>query len=615
MDTSEISYRVADFLKQHAQFQFAEMGDLLALAANGRVRFHERNDYILWQGEPHRLQVFVIQQGTVSLWDETGGISQLRDVRGAGDMLGIERYIGSRSCAHTARSESDVVLYAFPAEDFESFVLKHVKAVRYVTAEGRSTPDYQPDASQRAPQHTYLNDLVARRLPLSCRLADPLAEVAARLVATGSEAAAVVDNHGHAVGVVTTAALLTWVAQGGGDAQKTLGELPKTIAAVPTVPPEASLSDGVLAMGSSGVRALALTSDGSRSGRLQALVTTRDLAPLFGEQPIDLLAKAALAADIDGLREINLRARAFAKAQLTEPSSAEWLARFLHLVDRAIFARLVSISGFDESTACWCFAGSSGRGESLTQLAPHPVIVVEDDQQAARARPAYERVLNLMRECDYLPRTATPFEDDFFVATVPEWKERFRAWVEDPVRTEMYRARTLFDLRTVVGPQAPWEEIEADVRRAVDTNFVRVLANDCLATLPPLTFFQDAVIDRDGEQATTFRLEHSALRPLVDVGRVFGSATGACLGHSTLERFASACARLPEHQAILREAADTMRIVLLHQARVGIAQGTTGAELPPSLLSSYDRRILKGGFRSILRLLEFTNDPAWLEQL
>jgi hypothetical protein len=37
--------------------------------------------------------------------------------------------------------------------------------------------------------------------------------------------------------------------------------------------------------------------------------------------------------------------------------------------------------------------------------------------------------------------------------------------------------------------------------------------------------------------------------------------------------------------------------------------------LPPALLSRYDRQILKSGFRSILRLLEFTADPKWLETL
>jgi hypothetical protein len=87
------------------------------------------------------------------------------------------------------------------------------------------------------------------------------------------------------------------------------------------------------------------------------------------------------------------------------------------------------------------------------------------------------------------------------------------------------------------------------------------------------------------------------------------------MGSSTLERFAMARTLLPEHESIFREAAETMRIVLWQQGRIGISQGTGGAELPPALLSRYDRQILKSGFRSILRLLEFTADPKWLETL
>ena len=44
-------------------------------------------------------------------------------------------------------------------------------------------------------------------------------------------------------------------------------------------------------------------------------------------------------------------------------------------------------------------------------------------------------------------------------------------------------------------------------------------------------------------------------------------------------------------------------------------QGTPGAELPPALLSRHDRQVLKSGFRSILRLLEFTADRSWLGHL
>jgi signal-transduction protein with cAMP-binding, CBS, and nucleotidyltransferase domain len=78
MDTATISYRVADFLKKHAPFQAMEDADLLTLAGQGRVRFHERHEHILSQGEAHKHFVFVIQQGVVSLWDEVSGAFELR---------------------------------------------------------------------------------------------------------------------------------------------------------------------------------------------------------------------------------------------------------------------------------------------------------------------------------------------------------------------------------------------------------------------------------------------------------------------------------------------------------------------------------------------------------
>ena len=114
METAVISYRVADFLKKHPPFNAIDDADLLAHAARGRVRFHEPNEFVLWQGEPHRYQVFVIQQGTASLWDEAGGEAHLRDVRGAGDLIGVERYNNASKCLYSVRSESDLVIYAFP---------------------------------------------------------------------------------------------------------------------------------------------------------------------------------------------------------------------------------------------------------------------------------------------------------------------------------------------------------------------------------------------------------------------------------------------------------------------------------------------------------------------
>jgi CBS domain-containing protein len=613
VETSAIIYRVADFLKQHPPFQAMEEADLLALAAHGRVRFHEAHDYILWQGERHRHDVFVIQQGTVSLWDEGAGRAELRDVRGAGDMLGIERFNDAASCPHSARSATDVVIYAFPATEFEALLLKYPYASQYVSAQGQVTTDYEWTSEQRDPQGTLLHDLVAGKTLESCGAHDSIGEVASLFVMTGAEALAVLTSEGRVSGVVTARAVLAWVAAGGGDARQPVTALLHE--ALPAVAPDAVVSEGVLALGAADAGVLAMTSDGTHAGSLHAVVTARDLAPIFGDQPVAILREIRRAADTASLRMLNQRARAFAHRYLTGGSAVAWLTRFTHAVDVSILERIISLAGATDVPVCWCFCGPSGRGETLAKVAPQVVVILGDEAAQPRALEAYEQVLEALVTCDYLAPDYVPFDRTFHVASSLEWKRRYAEWVADPVRTQMYQARPLFDLRRIQGPAHLWRDVETTIVDAVDLDFLRVLANDCLANLPPLTFFQDAVVDEYGEHMAVFRLEHSVLRPLVDVGRVFGLATRQAFGRSTLERFSLARTLLPEHAAVFRDAGDTLRIVLWQQGRVGISQGTDGSELPPALLSRYDRQVLKSGFRSILRLLEFTEDLAWLQTL
>ena len=613
METAEISYRVADFLKKYPPFNAVPDADLLAVAKNGRVRFYEPNEYILWQGEPHKPHVYVIQQGTVSLWDEAGGRSTLRDVRGAGDMLGIERYNGARSCLSSARSESDVVIYGFPAEAFDECILKYPHAVEYVAAEGRVTPDYQPTVASRRPHRVFLHDVIGLRALPACSPEDSIAHAAGALRTAGTGAIAVTDAARHVRGLLTMDAMLAWVAAGGTDAAQPVASLLET--APVTIAPAASVADAVLAMSAANVDAIAMTADGTLSTAVEAIVTARDLAPAFGDQPAAFARDIRRASTIEELASLTRRSRAMTLEYLTGASAVDWITRFVHLGDVAILKKLVEFTGGGDIGGCWCFHGSAGREELLTTLAPKVAIIVPEGVDTAAAQAALHRVVEGLSACGYLPRLDMPFEPAFYAASVGEWQTRYRDWILDPIRQQTYRARSLLDLRPVFGPQPLWNDVDAAVVEAVDRDFVQVLANDCMANLPPLTFFEDAVVDSVGEQQATFRLEQNALRPLVDVGRVFGLAAKTAMGRSTLERFTTARRLLPEHEAVFREAADTLRIVLWQQGRVGISRGTNGSELPATLLSRSDRQVLKSGFRSILKLLELAADPLWLDRL
>ena len=98
MQTAAIGYRVADFLKQHPPFNSIEEPDLLSFVSRGRVKFHESDEFLCWQNAAYTPFIFVIQQGPVSLWEDANGKEHLRDVRGPGDIIGIERFLGSGCC-------------------------------------------------------------------------------------------------------------------------------------------------------------------------------------------------------------------------------------------------------------------------------------------------------------------------------------------------------------------------------------------------------------------------------------------------------------------------------------------------------------------------------------
>src|ERR1051326_9088277 len=109
MNTSVIRYRVADFLKSHAPFDAVPEPRLIELAGQGRVKFHEADEYIFRQGQPKAPWVWIIQQGRVELVDEATEASQLRDVLGEGDLLGLDRFLGDGAYLSSARTAGDVI--------------------------------------------------------------------------------------------------------------------------------------------------------------------------------------------------------------------------------------------------------------------------------------------------------------------------------------------------------------------------------------------------------------------------------------------------------------------------------------------------------------------------
>mgnify|MGYP000971955371 CR=1 FL=1 len=613
MQTAAIAYRVADFLKKHPPFHSMEETDLLALVAHGRVRFHESDEFLCWQANSYGPFLFVIQQGAVSLWEDTQGKETLRDIYGPGDIVGIERYLGLAAYPYSAKAATETVIYALRAADFEPLLTKYPRAARYVQAHVAAGALYL-EAERDCIHEMYVAQLASHPEPLSCEPDDTIAEAARRMKEASATAIAVMSDR-TLMGALTVNDLLGWIAEGG-TASEPVSAL---VHSAPTpVAPQSTVSDCVLAMGNSGSDVLALTADGTHNGGILRLISAEDLQPAFGDNPAQLLHSIIRANAPEALNELHVRAQAFRMEHLTRPSAAEWLTRWSDQFTASVLKRLI---GLDMSIAehagrwCWCFLGAAGRRELLTAEMPGIAIICPDPGDVELAMVALEKVHSLLIECGYLPRPATESEDQGLIASLETWSARFENWIDDPVLNRAYECRAFLDLRPVFGLQSAWRSLEESVSHSLSAHsvFLRVLAHDCETKMPPLTLLQDGVLDDSGERTDVFELQFRALGPLVDAGRVLGFANGTVLGASTGERFASARSRLLSHDSVFREAIDALHLLLYIQGRAGLRLRTAGDAISASQLSRFDRQTLKTGFRSIRKMIQFITDRRWAE--
>ena len=543
MNTSVIRYRVADFLKSHAPFDALPTPHLMELAGQGRVKFHEADEYIFRQGQAKTPWVWIVQQGRVELVDEAS--NQLRDVLGEGDLLGLDRFLGDGVYLSSARTTCDVIVYALDAGAFEDLAVQHPAVKRYLAAHfsvlgtgisRRSWLDAEaPDLAFLQARTSTGNDpgLPVIDAPFTTR------DAVRKMVSAHSEALAVGDN-----------AILT-------------------------------ASDLALFCDRNPALLLRLVREAS---------SVAELAPLLRQGSRLVLDGLAHSSDVDDCARIATEIVAAAAASCI---------RFAH--------QDAASAGIDPPSArfCWLAFGTLARGEVL-RLAPPRIGVVYDDgglEDTTAASVYFNAVVGqvgawfhacgLDGEAPVWPQGAHP------CMPLSEWKRFFHATICKPLEHDLFARRELFDLRELSGDPSLLAELSSHILgefRETDL-LVPLLANDTLAHLPPLTVFHGLVLSSDGSERETLDLAEFVIHPVSDAARVFVLGKRA-VPINTFERLEAAALDNPENAAVFKDAAEAFRIGLYHLAVAGTPI------LAPSALGKLDQRVMKTAFSSILRLLE-----------
>lgn len=642
MKAISIALRVADFLKRYPPFEFIGEGDLLELAAGGRVKFHEEGEVLFSHGQPRDQFVYVISSGRVRIVEETAEGENLIDLRGAGDLLGLQGVLTDGPFIHTGISETDVLLYALPRAEFAALTETSPAAQRYLAAYFSLNPTYghraeralggKPGGAEGSvtlrkggldeidqPQRVAGETLIA--LPPET----PAREAAERLQSKRVECVIVVDEAGRPLGKLTDADLRDRFIEGRALSKATLGDLMFRDLAL--AKPTDTTGKLLVRLTRSGKRYLVVTADGSWDSQVIGLVTERSIFLQYGRFPTLLGEAMTEAPDFLALQLMRDRVEALILEFLDDRSQIPWLMEMTGVLNRRLAQRVLDLveaqmqaEGQEKPhlAYAWLMMGSGGRDELLIRSALYHALIYEDPT-ADRAEPAerYFRELG-KRASDALRQCGFQESPQGVLARNPEWclpqsrmHARFSAMIAHPLEENVYDARDAFDFRPVQHrsplAQALREHIGAEIRRHPE--FIEEMARDSLLNQPPRTIFQDHVVDIQGGQNEQLEIKSHAMRPLVDTARVLSLAAGNVSTTATTKRLRAEADRLepgdPVTAALLREAAEAYVVAAFARTTRGLLAGTDGAVIHPANLDSETRALLKTSFRTILNALEY----------
>lgn len=613
MKSSIIRYRVADFLRAHPPFDLFSLEDLLAFSGSGRVVFHEDDVYLYQKGEARDSRLWVIQQGRIEIVEETPRGSRLRDVLGPGDILGLDELGDAALHAHAARTATEVILYSFEAESFRTLAGKYPAAGRYLTAHATASARQTKNLLAPANRERLLTEREkaswlhrATALPAAmqmrferCRPEQELFRAAALLRDSRGRTLVVMNDANQPMGCLSERDL----------SEENSGTVAQRMnRAIQTAAPRQTMAAYWQQMLQSRSSLLVITRDGSQSSPVEGVLTEADLAIHCGRNPMLLLREMGAAESIEELAYLVERLRAFLVEELAGPLLVEWFWRMARESLVVLLERLTDFAkreaGVPDTPFCWLLFGAAGRGEYLFTCPLSLGLVYEETSEAAPSWFAHlARAIEAgLSACGIA--LAAPLRCQSRTA----WEAYYAALIRNPIENDIYRERESFDLQAVAGDlglcDRLCERIHAEL--AQSESFLPILANDTLAELPPLTFFQGFVIETDGGRKTTLNLQKTAIDPIADAARVFALAQASSNQSDTIGRLRAAIQDAPLQASVFQDAADGLRIASYQHAIASFAQPQGEAPIHPALLGRVEQRLLKTAFDAVRRLLELT---------
>lgn len=599
---------IRNFISQYSPFDQLPEEALIEVSKSVEISYYRADSMIIEFGDKIH-DLFMIRSGVVEIYRRTGELYNRLDQGGLFGQMGL---LTNNKVRFPAKSVKDTLLYCIPENIFEEFCERYEIFADFVEVEGsirlqQAVEDNSDDANSLTTSK--VKTLLSRE-PVMLPTTTTIQNVA-KIMSEENVSAALIndptltDEGGNSfVGIITERDLCAKVIAQGLDVDIEVSEVMST--ELISLDHNAYIFEAMLLMLRYNVHHLPILKNKQPIG----LIEVTDIIRYESQNSLLFVSSIFQQNSIEDLIVLSEQLKDCFVRMVNEDANSHMVGRAMSEIGRSFKQRLLELAeeklGPPPIPYCFLALGSMARDEQLIVTDQDNALILDNEYQEAVHGEYFKDLANYV--CDGLAACGYTYCSGDIMATNPEyrktqsqWEACFSDWIENPNPQALLNCSIFFDLYGVYGRPKWAEQLNAFILRKAKKNnrFLACLARNALNRTPPLGFFKDFVMEKDGRHNNSINLKRRGTAPLADLIRVHALAIGSQSQNSfdRLEDIIEAGILPSSKGKDLQHAMELISLVRIrHQALDIESEQEPDNNIEPENMSDFERRNLKDAF-------------------
>lgn len=596
---------IKQFLERFAPFNLLPAEELETVATSVSVGYVRAEQTVLEYNQPIT-ELHIIRSGSVEVLHKSG---ELYNRLTEGGYFGEFGLLRKGRVRYPVRTLEDTLLYYLPAELFTRLFDEYDEFAEAVEVEEHRRVQFA--VKQDQPKHDLLAETIDTLISRETVTIDATATIrAAAELMTNAEVSSLLIMNGERslpVGIITDKDLRKRVLAVGRSDQEPVHEIMSTDLVF--VQYNQRIFEAMLLMLRTNLHHLPVL----KKGQLIGVIALSDVVRHESKSSLFVVSSIFKQNSIEELQSLKADVQASFVRMVNEDANSRMIGSAMATIGRSFKQRLLELAeaklGPPPVPYCFIALGSMARDEQAIVTDQDNAIILDDSYQPDVHDDYFLELAQFVT--DGLDACGYPYCSGGIMATNPEWRqplkqwrEYFANWIDKPTPERLLHSNIFFDLDAVWGEKQFADELNQFIQKQAPRHkrFLASMAKNSVQRTPPLGFFKDFVMEKDGKQNNSINMKRRGTAPLVDLVRVHALSIGSmpCNTFARLEDIIEANLLPHGRGPDLRDAYELIAMVRIRQQARAIEAGEEpDNNIRPDQLSDFERKTLKDAFQIV----------------